>query len=88
MYNRYQGNTGRVHRVEESPAPPPPRPAPQPPPPPRRETSVLGTLGRLLPGLGEQLETEDLLLLLILYLMYRETGDSDLLIVMGGMFLL
>lgn len=88
MYNRYQGNTGRVHRVEERPAPPPPRPAPPPPPPPRREGSVLSSLGRLLPGLGEQLETEDLLLLLILYLMYRETGDSDLLIVMGGMFLL
>ena len=27
-------------------------------------------------------------LLLILYLMYRESGDSDLLIIMGAMFLL
>ena len=43
--------------------------------------------GRLLPGLREGLETEDLLLLLILYLMYRESGDSELLIIMGAMFL-
>lgn len=88
MYNRYQGNTGRFLRVEERQQPPrePARPAPAPQP--QRAPGVLGTLGRLLPGLGEELETEDLLLLLILYLMYRETGDSDLLIVMGGVFLL
>ena len=45
-------------------------------------------LGRLLPGLGTELETEDVLLLLILYLLYRESGDRELLIVMGAMFLL
>lgn len=91
MYKRYQGNSGEVRRVEERPAPPRmPRPpaAPPPRPQPPGGAGLLGTLGKLLPGLGEELETEDLLLLLILYLMYRETGDSDLLIVMGGMFLL
>ena len=35
-----------------------------------------------------QLETDDIILLLILYLMYRESGDSELLIIMGAMFLL
>ena len=94
MYKRYEGNTGAVRRVEERPTTvPPPRPGPPPvrppqPPSPPNAKSLLSSLGRLLPGLGEELETEDLLLLLILYLMYRETGDSDLLIVMGGMFLL
>ena len=34
------------------------------------------------------LETEDLLLMLILYLMYRESGDKELLIVLGAMLLL
>lgn len=91
MYKRYQGNSGTVRRVEESEAPPP-RPAPlpmrPPQPPPSEGRNLLASLGRLLPGLGEELESEDLLLLLILYLMYRETGDSDLLLVMGGMFLL
>lgn len=33
------------------------------------------------------LESDDLLMLLILYLMYRESGDKDLLILMGAMLL-
>jgi len=45
-------------------------------------------LGKLLPGSLGQLETEDIILLLILYLLYRESGDSELLIIMGAMFLL
>ena len=47
-----------------------------------------GGSGRLLPGLGEGFETEDVLLLLILYLLYRESGDQELLIILGAMFLL
>ena len=35
-----------------------------------------------------ELETEDLLLLLILYLLYRESGDTQMLLVMGAMLLL
>lgn len=112
MYNRYQGNTGRVVRVNEGHEK---RPAPQPRPvqntsqqntarrmpQPTRGTpqnfsknqrqhpqGIMEQLGQLLPsGIGE-LETEDLILLLILYLMYRESGDSELLIIMGAMFLL
>ena len=33
------------------------------------------------------METDDLLLALILYLMYRESGDKDLLILLGAMLL-
>ena len=33
-------------------------------------------------------DPEDLLLFAVLFLMYRETGDKELLIIMGGMFLL
>lgn len=47
-----------------------------------------GGLGKLLKGSLSGLETEDIILLLILYLMYRESGDSELLIMMGAMFLL
>lgn len=46
---------------------------------------VKDALGGLLRG---GLETEDLLLMLILYLMYRESGDKELLIVLGAMLLL
>ena len=49
---------------------------------------ALEGLKRLIPGKTEELETEDLILLLILYLMYRESGDSELLMIMGAMFLL
>ena len=48
----------------------------------------LESLSRVLPERIGELETEDIILLLILYLMYRESGDSDLLIIMGAMFLL
>lgn len=49
---------------------------------PRGITDALGGLFR------GGLETEDLLLMLILYLMYRESGDRELLIVLGAMLLL
>ena len=32
-----------------------------------------------------KLETEDFILLLILYLMYRDSGDTELLIIMGAL---
>ena len=53
--------------------------------------ALLEKLGKLLPAGGSKLaglETEDIILLLILYLMYRESGDSELLMIMGAMFLL
>ncbi len=90
---RYDASTGRVSGMPESfvappppPSPPlvpspPPRPRPAPPPP-------FGGLlpGRLLSGLGE-LDSGDLLLLLILWLLYRESGDLELLVIMAAMYL-
>lgn len=87
MYKRYQGNSGRVTRVEEPRRPDPPEPWPSPVPRPPRRSGLPELLGGLLPG-GEAWDTEDLILLLILYLMYRESGDSDLLVILGAMFLL
>lgn len=93
MYNRYQGNTGRVVRVEEKrppgkntpPTAQPVRPAARPP----QKIPLLGSsLTKLIPNAVGELETEDIILLLILYLMYRESGDTELLIMMGAMFLL
>ena len=71
------------------------------PPPPRRDgphaqRRSSGDLGGLLSGVTDAigglfrggLETEDLQLMLILYLMDRESGDKELLIVLGAMLLL
>ena len=97
MYNRYHGNTGRVERVQDPDPPaqrdaPAARPAP-PPPGERRPPSPLsglsGELGRLLHRLApKELETEDFLLICILYLLYRESGDEEFLYAIGGMLLL
>ncbi len=101
MINRYQGNSGRVERFPESGEerrapqreqiprrqPPPVKPKP-PEPAPGGLLNGLGDIGRLLPDKIGELETDDIILLLVLYLMYRESGDSELLIIMGAMFLL
>ena len=87
-----------------NPPPPPvtytPRPAQRPikqgPPPARGSglgdflpNDITGIFNKLVPNaLRDGLELEDLLLMLILYLMYRESGDKELLIVLGAMLLL
>ena len=92
MPKRYEGNSGRFRWMEPGkPAgrpwpqrPPPPPPGghgPQRPPPPSRPGFSL------LPKLLGELETEDLLLLLLCYLFYRESGDSDWLITIGALIL-
>ena len=54
--------------------------------PPSPLSGLSGELGKILGKLGcTQLETEDLLLLAVLYLMYRESGDRELLIMMGAL---
>lgn len=85
-YNRYQGSTGRARRVETEPEtalPPPPPPPPEPevatppePPPAYRAGPLNGVLGRL--------ETEDWLVIAILYLAYRSSGDWEMLLAMGA----
>lgn len=86
-YNLYRGNGGRARRVEDTPAapkPPPKKPKPPHSAPPPAGLPILRDLPR---KLGE-LETEDILLILILYLMYRESGDKELLVIIGAMYLL
>ena len=94
---RYDASTGRVSGVPESVAvtpvapvmpPPPPSMMPHPPHPRPAPSPPFGGLlpGRLLSGLGE-LDSEDFLLLLILWLLYRESGDFELLIIMAAMYL-
>ena len=80
-----------------NPPPPPERSRAKYGPPPARgggldslfPENISGLLSKLVPGaLREGLELEDLLLMLILYLMYRESGDKELLIVLGAMLFL
>lgn len=91
--NFYQGGGGRPQRIDDSP--PPERTAreePSSPPSPAGGKAPLAPLRQawdtLLPRLLGEMETEDLILLLILYLLYRESGDSELLMIMGGLFVL
>ena len=94
MYNVYHGSGGAPQRVAE------PRGDSGPPAPPPfvshgamhgrgglREP-IQQTLEGLVSRITSELETEDLILLLILYLMYRESGDTELLLIMGAMYLL
>ena len=84
MYNRYQGNSGRVERVPDAPQP---SIRPRPPAPPPGLPG--GGLQQLLQKFSlADLESEDLLLILVLYLMYRESGDKELLFILGGMLFL
>ena len=64
--------------------------------PPRQGMPQSGPPHGGLPGAVEALvkklesvsmETDDLIMALILYLMYRESGDKDLLIMLGAMLL-
>ena len=95
MYKRWQGNSGRVQPVEDglpSAPPPPPPPLREPPreplpPPPPPGAALPPLFGRLFGALGE-LEAEDLLLMGMLYFLYRESGDVELLLVLGFLFFL
>lgn len=91
MYNRYQGNSGQVERMpaaphaEFRPRPSMPPAAKQKPPP----GTTGGGLQQLLQKFSlADLESEDLLLILVLYLLYRESGDKELLFILGGMLFL
>lgn len=101
---RYDGNTGRYIHVPDEvirSQPTEEREAPQPPreeaasqrqekqkamPPPNQLGSGLQNI--LSNIFAQGFEVEDLLLFAVLFLMYQETKDKELLIIMGGMFLL
>lgn len=119
MYNRYIGNTGRVHRIDDTPAgakshqrsapaqknasPRLPgeggakkdaaRRAPLPSAQCQRPPSPLSGLSGIASEIMKKLspgafETEDILLILILWLLYKESGDEELLFTMIALFLL
>ncbi len=90
MYNRYQGNSGRVEHVTERHAPRELRERPrQSPPPARAGGGQMSGISNLLQRFSlNSLEPEDMILLLILYLLYRESGDRELLITLGAMLFL
>lgn len=91
MLNRWQGNTGKVQRINEASfgqKEPFQAAAPQPQSSGNAFENIMKKIEKIVPGAKEPLDNEDIILLLILYLMYRESGDSELLIIMGAMFLL
>ena len=81
--------SGAYHRGEdrnEEPAAPVPVPHTEKPPHPKEPLG--GAVSALMKQLESiEMETDDLILALILYLMYRESGDKDLLIMLGAMLL-
>lgn len=93
----YNAQSGRWrYKPEEEPQPerkssplPPPEDAAPPPPKAKTPSGPLRELGRGLDGILSRLdpgrlETEDLLVLAVLWLLYRESGDKELLIAMGA----
>ena len=54
--------------------------------PPSPLSGLSGELGKIFGKLGSvSLETEDLLLIMVLYLLYRESGDQEFLIMIGAL---
>ena len=86
MYNRYVRNGDGVYqRVSSSEEERPPGSAP----PRRPEGAAGGLLSQLLGKLQlEDLDTGDLLLLAILFLLFKEGGDEELLIALGLLLIL
>ena len=93
--NRYNGNTGVFERVPEA------EPALYRVPPldfdggsgaykkTSGQSGILGGLGGMLSKLGKpNLELEDIILVAVLYLLYRESGDIEFLLIAGAMLFL
>lgn len=99
MYNRYTRNDSGVYTRMPQPDPPPPtagkpqnsplpnRPPPIPPPAPQRpERDMLNRILEKL-HLGD-LDAGDLLVLLLLFMLFREKADEELLIALGLLLIL
>jgi len=78
--------SGAYGTKREAPGPEPTAPEPSRARPPERHTGLdLNGILKRIEAAG--METDDLLMALILFLMYRESGDTDLLILLGVMLL-
>ena len=86
MYNRYirneQGAYSRIPQQEPAPGPVSGRPPPPPPPEGRFLDRLLSRL-----HLGD-IDSGDLLLLLILFFLFREEADEEVLIAIGLLLIL
>ncbi len=90
MYKVYHGG-GPPRRVEERrerPGAPASVPPPRMPPQGELDDPLRRTIESLLSRVTSDLETEDLVLLLIVYLLYRESEDTEMLIILGALLLL
>ena len=90
--NRYNAATGRIERVPEPveafapPLQPEMRQNERKPP---ARPGMLGGLDGLLKRFNfSSLETEDLMLIGVFYLLYRESGDVEFLLMAGAMLFL
>ena len=97
MYNRYIRNDDGVYARQSQQESEQPRPeSPPPPPPPRSEPPPPTRNGGQIPflsGIMEKLhlgsvDFGDLLLLLLLFQLFREDGDEELLIAIGLLLIL
>lgn len=97
--NRYVGNSGVVERIPEPepgiaasvsfPSPPPQAAGAGADKKPSGRSLLGGGLGGLLSKLGKaKPETEDLMLAALMYLLYRESGDIEFLLIGGALLLL
>ncbi|MBE6936827.1 MAG: hypothetical protein E7458_10140 [Ruminococcaceae bacterium] len=83
MYNRYQ------LPIEAEPYEPALAFPGPPPPPPRPDAPEEGILASLLRHIHlPKLETDDLLLLAITWLLLRDSEDEDLLLILGALLLI
>jgi len=77
-------NTSHIKSPPQMPAPPPPQPSGS-----RCDDSFSGTLRRLLDRFHlENVDTGDLLLLLLLFLLFKEDADEELLFALGLLLIL
>ena len=81
---RYNAATGKREHISE-PERLPPEKRETPRPVSRRGGDLNAILNRLSP---QRLEQEDLILMLILFLLWRESGDKELLIALGAFLFL
>lgn len=92
MYNRYiPQDAGRYERVPEEPSggPPPDGGTYGPPPGPPPDGGRRGFLSGILERLNlKNLDTGDLILLLLIFLLYKDGADEELLIALGLLLIL
>lgn len=98
MYNRYIRNDDGVYARQPQPEPeplgpqtppPPPPPPPRPEPPPPKPGGPVPVLSGILDKLHlGDIDVGDLLLLLLLFHLFREDGDEELLIAIGLLLIL